>query len=194
MRKPSERRHAREPKLDLDLTPMMNLIGILIPSLLVSMVFVETAVVDVSTPGHAPGPSTTPPLQLTVRITDTGYEVVAREGDDEQRAPIPLREREVDCRDYAGTRPPPRRANSARPPCASDTAHPYVTYDTEALRTALLALKQRHADERTMVIDADGEVEFESLVQLMDAARSYDDEAGREHPLFDIVSLRAGSL
>ena len=44
-KKPSERRNYSETEMELNLTPMMNLIAILIPVLLVSTVFVEIAVI-----------------------------------------------------------------------------------------------------------------------------------------------------
>ena len=82
-KKPSERRNYQETEMELNLTPMMNLIAILIPVLLVSTAFVEIAVINVSAPaiGSAPEnpepdrPPDKPPLNLTITVTDKGYTV-----------------------------------------------------------------------------------------------------------------------
>ena len=47
-RKPSKRRHFSEPDQELNLIPMMNLISLLIPCLLISMVFIEIATINVA--------------------------------------------------------------------------------------------------------------------------------------------------
>ncbi|MCB0156235.1 MAG: biopolymer transporter ExbD, partial [Anaerolineae bacterium] len=111
-KKPSERRNFKEEEMELNLTPMMNLIAILIPALLVSTVFVEIAVVNVSAPAiGAPSadqeekPPDKPPLNLTVTVTDKGYTVAGAGGvlGEEEAAAgggptIPLVQRSTSCK------------------------------------------------------------------------------------------------
>ena len=86
-KKPSERRNFKEQDMELNLTPMMNLIAILIPAILISVVFVEVAVINVSAPAIGSTPDTEdqekpdkPPLNLTVTVTDKGYTVAGSGG------------------------------------------------------------------------------------------------------------------
>jgi len=67
---------------ELNLLPFMNLMTLLIPFLLVSIQFVTLAVIDSSLPAIGqPNPSDekkeddTPPLNLTVGVTDEGYTI-----------------------------------------------------------------------------------------------------------------------
>ena len=81
-KKPSERRNYEDEDMELNLTPMMNLISLLIPCLLISMVFVEIATINVTAPaigsasdGDPPEKPDKPPLNLVVTITDKGYHI-----------------------------------------------------------------------------------------------------------------------
>ena len=81
--KPSERRRSRaSDDVHLNLLPFMNLMTLLIPFLLASIQFVSLAVIDSSLPAIGqPQPSPdkekdeTPPLNLTIGITDEGFTV-----------------------------------------------------------------------------------------------------------------------
>ena len=81
--KPSDRRRSRTTdEVNLNLLPFMNLMTLLIPFLLASIQFVSLAVIDSSLPAIGqPQPSDkkekdeTPPLNLTIGITDEGFTV-----------------------------------------------------------------------------------------------------------------------
>jgi hypothetical protein len=81
--KPSDRRRSRtQDEVTLNLLPFMNLMTLLIPFLLASIQFVSLAVIDSSLPAIGqPQPSDdkekddTPPLNLTIGITDEGFTV-----------------------------------------------------------------------------------------------------------------------
>ena len=81
-KKPSQRRNFKEEEMELNLTPFMNMIAILIPALLISTAFVEIAVLNVAAPAIGSAPETPPdqdpdkpPLNLTITVTDKGYTV-----------------------------------------------------------------------------------------------------------------------
>ncbi|MEE2829546.1 MAG: biopolymer transporter ExbD [Myxococcota bacterium] len=127
--KPSERRRARKQKdPELNLMPFMNLMTLLIPFLLASIQFVALAVIDSSLPAIGqPQPSDdkdkdeTPPLNLTIGITDEGFTVAGSAkvlgcdkspGGDKKCTTVPLKNdvaycNETFCRGDSNCVPPP---------------------------------------------------------------------------------------
>jgi biopolymer transport protein ExbD len=207
-RKPSERRNFKEADMELNLTPMMNLIAILIPALLISVAFVEIAVINVAAP--AIGPSTPqdqnnkddkPPLNLTVTITDKGYTVAGSGGvlggeADAAAASgptIPVIQRTIDCTKYIGTVPPPRSKNKGSGPCkeARETRTFWI-YDTDALTDKLIEIKDAFPEERRIIVAAEPETDYESITDVMDASREAKDPGGEMRTLFDEVVLSPG--
>ncbi len=214
-KKPSDRRNYKEPSMEINLTPMMNLITILIPVLLVSTVFVEIAVINVAAPAIGGAPQDDqpdkpdkPPLNLTVTITDKGYTVAGSGGvlgdkpaegeaaaapDAASGPTIPIVQQATSCKAYRGTWPPPRSKNrdSARCEKAEDTRTFWV-YDMEALREKLIEIKDGFPDEHRIIIAGEPDIEFESLVDVMDMSREVKDPGGEIRTLFDEVVLSPG--
>jgi len=209
--KPSERRNYKEEGMDLDLTPMMNLIAILIPVLLVSTVFVEIAVINVSAPaiGSAPDnpeqdkPPDKPPLNLTVTVTDKGYTVAgsggvlggdpAAEGGEQKGPTIPIVQKNVSCGRYLGTWPPPRSKNRGVPKCTDEKdSRTFWIYDSDALQKKLIEIKDSFPEERRVIIAAEPDIEFEAITDVMDAGREVKDPGGENRILFDEVVLSPG--
>lgn len=209
-RKRSDRRKVQELQMDVDLTPMMNLISILIPVLLVSAVFVEMSVLNVSAPaiGSAADASNAdkkddkPPLNLTVTITDQGYTLAASGGvlGNEQAAAgtdgkgptIPVIQAKVKCGRYAATWPPPRSKNRSQPPCQGDVEQTFWVYDHATLTKKLAEIKDAFPDERRIIIAAEPEIDYETITDTMDASREMKDAAGEHRTLFDEVVLSPG--
>jgi biopolymer transport protein ExbD len=208
-RKPSERRNFKEADMEINLTPMMNLIAILIPALLISVAFVEVAVINVAAPaiGSAPEqeqdkPPDKPPLNLTVTITDKGYTVAGSggvlggelEAGEEQTGPtIPIIQKTIDCGKYIGTVPPPRPKNKGSGPCkeAKETRTFWI-YDNDALTDKLVEIKDAYPDERRIIIAAEPETDYESITDVMDSSREIKDPGGEMRTLFDEVVLSPG--
>lgn len=201
-RKPSERRNFCEPDQELNLTPMMNLVTILIPILLVSAVFIEISVLEIALPGK-PAPDTPEgePLSLAVTLTENGYTVATsggvldKHGDvrspDASGPSIPLLNRQVSCNGYVGTRPPPRARNKGAPKCTSaDESVTYWIYDTVALRQRLIEIKEAFPGERAIIITADPDIQYEAITNVIDASHEYDTGDGTRRPLFDQVQVR----
>jgi len=195
--------------MELNLTPMMNLIAILIPALLVSTVFVEIAVINVSAPaiGQAPQDQPepekpeTPPLNLTITVTEKGYNVVGSAGSlaeeaaaGENKGPtIPIIQKSVSCSRYVGTMPPPRSKNQGSAKCAEgEAARTFWVYDREALQKKFVEIKDAFPDERRVVIAAEPDIEFEAITDVMDAGRDVKDPGGEIRTLFDEVILSPG--
>lgn len=206
-KKPSERRNYKDEDMELNLTPMMNLIAILIPSLLISVAFVEIAVINVSAPaiGSTPQQEEKPKeeeekkLNLTITVTDKGYTLAGSGGvlggseEDGGGPTIPITEEAVSCQRYVGTRPPPRAKNEDKAKCKdSEEKRTFWVYDTEALQQKLIGIKEEFPDERRVIIAAESDIQYEAITDTMDASRDYEDAEGNTRPLFDEVVLSPG--
>ena len=208
-RKPSERRNFKEEEMDLNLTPFMNMIAILIPALLISTVFVEIAVLNVAAPAIGSAPDTPPPaddkppLNLTVTVTDKGYTVAgsgavlpgqeAAGAPDDKGPTIPIVQKKVKCTRYVGTWPPPRAKNRSAPKCEeSAVERTYWVYDTQALTNQLVEIKDSFPEERRIIIAGEPDIEFEAITDVMDAGREVKDPGGETRVLFDEVILSPG--
>jgi biopolymer transport protein TolR len=212
-RKPSERRNFEQANMDPDLGPMMGLISILIPCLLISMVFVEIAVINVAAPAIGNSPQQEeekkdkpdkPPLNLTVTITDKGYILAGAngvlpgatspaEGEEASGPTIPLIEQKVSCGKYVGMWPPPRSINRSREKCTTQSDDRlYWVYDTAKLSTMLVGIKDAFPDEKKVIIAAEPDVEFESVTDVMDRTRDIKIEGEERRQLFPEVVLSPG--
>lgn len=208
-RKPSERRNYKDEDMELNLVPMMNLISILIPALLISVAFVEIAVINVSAPAigstpdqEEPPEDDKPPLNLTVTITDKGYTIAAsgavlgpdgQEAGDDAGPTIPIKQDTVECKKYLETRPPPRKKNANLPPCEDgEQNQQFWVYDAEKLTAKLIEIHEAFPDERRIIIAAEPDIEYEAITDVMDASREYKDPGGEIRPLFDEVVLSPG--
>lgn len=128
----------------LNLAPILNLVMILIPLLLISIEFEQLGVINVSSPGFVK-PITEvapPPLNLTVAITHTGFQIAAR---GETLDPVARKDAVGD--------PEPSR------------------YDFATLYERILAIKQANPDETTLSLSADEDIPYEMVITTMDSVR-----------------------
>jgi len=176
--KPSEKvKHGFE-ETRLNIAPVMNLMVVLIPLLLSSAEFVRLSVIELNLPPAALGPegeqlNNLPEeeqrkLDLTVTITDRGFFISSAMavlgGEKEGEPTIPL---------------------------SGDM------YDFEALAEKLYEIKtkagDRFTDSEHIIIMAEPEIDYQTIVSTMDASRSIRIN-GENQALFPIVSLSAGIL
>ena len=208
-KKPSQRRNFQDAEMDLNLTPMMNLIAILIPTLLVSTVFVEIAVINVSAPAIGTAPDAEPPkdkpdkppLNLTVTVTDKGFTLAGSGGvlntvgaDAEAKGPtIPIIQKQVSCQQFLGTWPPPRAKNRNQAKCESaEDSRTFWVYDRDALQKKFLELKDAFPEEKRMIIAAEEDIEFEAIISVMDSGRMIKGDGDEPRELFPEVVLSPG--
>jgi len=162
--------------MDANITPMMNLMVVLIPLLLTSAEFVKLGVIELNLPPAAVGAdsellSQLPQeerknLDLTITITDRGFFISSS------------------LAVLAGTR-------AGEPSIAlSDEG-----YDYRILSLKLLEIKMKAADQfpdsEHIILMAEPEVDYQTVVRTMDASRLIKVD-GETHLLFPNVSLSAG--
>ena len=189
---PSKRRTYKPANLELNLTPMMNLVGILIPVLLVSIAFIKIATIDVDTAGNTEGEGSDR-VRLSLKIVANEHGISIHHNDPEARAHTHFIEAtriRVKCALYEGTVPPPRALNRDQDVCSdAGDERTFWRHDVTALRGYLAGLKENFPEERSAIISARGDVEFEAIVEIMDAAREFIDRSGRSSTLFDHVMV-----
>ncbi len=132
---------AREP-IDLDMTPMMNVLIILISFLVTMVVFTHLAVIQFELPssdnnaGGAAADSGSPADDLTLVISEGGYQII---GADRKENPIP-------------------KTRSG--------------YDFRALGTALQELHAQYPVARSLVLLIDPDVLYQDIISTMDVCRA----------------------
>jgi biopolymer transport protein ExbD len=163
-RKPSERRHGgAEDFGDVNLTPIMSILVILIPMLIFAFSFFEVKIQAVAAPKMGQPKKTDTenekkPLNLTVLITDDGFKVSQEEElTTEPDAPIPKKL------------------------ITNDLGMEVKEYDFPTLYNRLMSKKKLHKDERTINIGADPHIPWHVIARTIDASRlqleetAYDD-------------------
>ncbi len=165
--KPSKRRKAQEEPGELDLTPYMNFVMILIPVIMQASEYIKIAMLKIdlppaqgqgtASPTDAPPPQET--LDLSVSITSGGFTIASAKA----RLPIiPLK----------GTE-----------------------YDYDELSKKLWEIKQQiqgqYPDDQNIVIAASQDIRYEVIVKTMDASRSRT-EGTKSYIMFPSFALSPG--
>jgi len=175
--RPSRRSSRTAEEIEINMTPVMNLMVVLIPLLLSSAQYIKIGVIDLNLP-PAVGTSvsqlgapreTEKKLDLAVTITDQGFYISSSlavwKSVDGQGPTIPLNQRHE--------------------------------YDFQQLSRKLFEIKRkalkRFSDTEKIVIQAEPQINYQLLVSTLDAARSISID-GRTYTLFPDVSLAAGVI
>ncbi len=152
-------RFAREePNTELDLTPIMNMVLVLIPLMLLSVVFITITVINVSMPQRSAGLSQNdgePPLRLRLSISNEGFWVIAGE---QQLEPIEK------C-----------KGKGEVTVCMlnEEAELPVERYDWMALYNELMKIKQRPewADHAQIEINASADTPLAVIIKALDVSR-----------------------
>lgn len=174
--KPSKRASHGFELENTNITPMMNLMVVLIPLLLTSAEFVKLGVVELNLPPAAVGPEgealaqmpveSFQKLDLAVTITDNGFFISSAlavlSGDRTGEPTIPLKNGE----------------------------HDYKTL-SEKLYEIKKKATDRFPDTEQIIVMAELNVDYQTVISTMDAARMISD-GGQFVVLFPDVSLSAG--
>jgi biopolymer transport protein ExbD len=145
-----KRRHSEADMGELNLTPIMALLVILIPVLLFAFSFFEVKVQAVSAPRLGPTKSTKDPkkekpLNLTVQITSKGFNLTQ----DKEFTTAP--EKPIYKKRFAG--------------------EDRDEYDYPSLYSRLVAKKNQYPDEKVINIAAEFDVPWHVIARTIDAAR-----------------------
>jgi len=169
---------------ELNLIPIMNLVTILIPFMLMSVQFINFAVIDSTLPAIGPPqPSEEkpdePPLNLSVAITGEGY-TVSGNG--------------IDGIVYPDGKPEGEEIGPTIP-CKDQGCPTPEAYDTKELTKMLNLIKDDYEDEENVILVPGSRVLYEVLVRTMDATRedieNLDGDKARE--LFPFVVIAGGA-
>lgn len=184
--RPSKRRNRPNEELEPDLTPIMNLMVVLIPLLLTSVQFIKLGMIELNLPPSIAGigepvmmdkEPALPQLDLSISITHNGFIISSAM---------------AILRNEAGVSVPKKSDNN---------------YDYETLNQQLMIIKtgveNRFADSKKVIIMAEPEIDYQTLVSTMDAARNpflvdtvrFEDIERIWYPneeLFSEVSISAG--
>ena len=180
--KPSDRRH-REPgdeeALDLDVTPFLNIMFMLILSTMTLTAWTQLAMLNVQAPqigggnvgdGSAGDDAPASQLNLTVFVMKDGFNIGATgatlDGNSEGRPGQPLIPKIQ----------------------VTEGGKSTITSDFQALQRRLIEIKKTFPIEQSMILSADADVQYDDVVHVMDAARKSAD--GKL--LFPSVAFAAG--
>lgn len=191
---------------DISLIPIMNLVCLLIPFLLYTAAFIQYAVIDVASPRFQNRAAVTTPeeqnqeaLNLMLIITDQGFRLAASggvlpegcasstEAGAASDAPtVPLNPNAEGCTDSQGY--PTGMQRQSRQ--ALRLGPPSCAYNFQRLRECIVRIKDEYPDESQIIISAENRIDYDVLVNSMDAARG--DAESREQQLFPDVILSSG--
>ena len=187
---PRERRGSGDEEDDLNLVPFMNMVVILIPLLLLSVVFLKVGVINITSPELSVPPKNTKPppedeekpLNLTVAVSDKGFQVGAtggilppEQGCSKNGPTICLADDSVDVqsqveqarKEYAkGTKAAKKRGHKVLQKAAA-------AYDWVGLYNMLMEIKKKYEekDEKVVKISANPDMPYSFIVRVMDVAR-----------------------
>lgn len=159
------RRHRHKAEADLDITSFMNLMIILVPVLLMSMVFARITVLDLQLPKSADGEvaeSDESPRQLEVVIRDDHFQVNFPSG-------VPVERIEHD-----------------------DNGEPRLKALSELLQEVKRTLQNEGVEKDDILILSEPDTDYQTLVSTMDTARSFRAVVAAsvvDAELFPVISL-----
>ena len=155
---------------DLNLAPIMNIVVILIPMLLLGVVFLSTAVINVSMPDLSPGPASEEGDEENPRVTlALGQAGVVISSKDGELARLELDDR----RDYEETLRALEQAREVGDRSAEDVALTKLTeqFAWSEVYGAMLETKRQYPSTSTVHLSADPDLPYAILVAAMDAVR-----------------------
>lgn len=169
---------------DLDLVPFMNMVVILIPLLLLSVVFLKVGVINITSPKLSVGPPSEKkpkkkekPLNLTVAVADNGFRIGAtgailppQDGCPSDGPTLCLADDSIDVEAKI------KEARSQFEQGAVDQGKKLLdeaasAYDFMGLYNQLMKIKKEYPDETVVKISADPNIPYELIVQTMDVVR-----------------------
>lgn len=157
-------RHRHQEEAELNITAFMNLMIVLVPVLLMTMVFSHITVLGLTLPDAASSPDTPEEDQhLELVVRDTELQVYYPRGYLLKR----IEQIEV----------PPEEGEEFTAVLDPETGEPEMQHDYELLADVLQEvkrlLKEKEIDKRDITILSQEDTDYQTIVSLMDASRSF---------------------
>jgi biopolymer transport protein ExbD len=178
---PPKRPAEKDPELDL--TPIMNMVIILIPLLLLSLVFVEVSVINVTAPKLSAGApqekkEETVPLNLTVTLSYNGIIVAAEGGTLPPEDGCPAESQVTLCLKDANANVKDKFEQARRKIADGDVlgGEPILNealeqYRWRPLYNRLIEIKKKFPNETVVNIAAEPDMPFGAIIRAMDVTR-----------------------
>jgi biopolymer transport protein ExbD len=182
---PKHRRESEKPA-NLDLAPFMNMVVVLIPMLLLSVIFISAGVVNVSTnlstSAETEDTEQTQPLKLTVALSHQGFDILAEQkrlapvaGCPDDGPTICLADASFDVAESFERSK--RLYDEGRADAAQQALQGAMqAYDFRGLYNQLSAIKEDHPDETKVILTGEPKMPYAMLIRAMDVARFQLDE------------------
>lgn len=178
------RRSSDDGNQDINLAPFMNMVVILIPLLLLSVVFVKVGVINITAPKLSTGPPSQEqpdpeeqPLNLTIAVNPKGFRIAATGATlpELQGCPTPgpticLEDQDADVAErFDRARELFQKGQTDEGEKALDEA--LSAYNFPELYNQLVKIKKEYPDETVVNLSADPDVPYAAIVRVMDVAR-----------------------
>lgn len=180
-------RGGQEEEAELNLVPFMNMVVVIIPMLLLSVVFLKAGVINITSPKLSVGPPSEKkpekkkkPLNLTVAVGDKGFRIGATgailppQGSCSKPGPtLCLADDSIDVeakieearKAYEkGGREATRQGNKILQKAMQ-------AYDWMGLYNKLMEIKKKYPDETVVKVSADPDIPYAFVVRVMDVVR-----------------------
>ena len=179
-----KRRSSGDGAQDINLAPFMNMVVILIPLLLLSVVFVKVGVINITAPKLSTGPPSEEqpekdekPLNLTIAVNPKGFRIAATGATlpELQHCPKPgpticLENQDADVADqFDKARDLFKNGQTEEGERALSKA--LSAYDWPELYNQLVKIKKEYPEETVVNLSADPDVPYATMVRVMDVAR-----------------------
>lgn len=163
------RKRRQTDEISLNLAPIMNMVVILIPLLLLSVVFLSVGVINVSAPSLVPGGTTgetTEDPRVTLAIVGAGFTLSSRDGELDQ---IPVDDED----EFNALMNELTNARSSGDRTAEEQVLDKLThrYSWGKLYRTMLDARERYPDAKALHITADPDIPYAMIVKVMDAVR-----------------------
>jgi biopolymer transport protein ExbD len=175
--KPSMRRSGQSLEMELDIKPVMNLMVVLIPLLLAGVEMVKLSIIEIDLPpsksgGGGESSEENPEkekekrLGLKIAITRDGFTLAT-----------------------AGAIMSGESGEGPTIPISTDGEFDFDLLKTKLIELKNLILEKGYVDKDTAIITAGAEIEYQIIINVMDAILKYEDEEGNIQPLFPQINF-----
>ena len=173
--KPSARRKSVDLELDLDIKPVMNLMVVLIPLLLAGAEFVKLSIIEINLPPQNqgggdeeqnPDREVEKRLNLSIVVTKSGFTISSPSavlpGESDEGPTIPVND---------------------------DNTFNYDVLKEKLIEVKKMILEKSYKDKDSVIITASADIEYQVIIDVIDAIQLYTDNEENIQPLFPQVNF-----